>query len=243
MKVIQTKNVGYFKPSLSSRTNAPRDSQQLIEKYHEQLLFLRNSAKLYDAGSYAEAIRLATTMRVLFKHRGENKAVLNQIESHEELDFLVPKFLDTAFNFHQMPLVLICTTKNGAEIVPTLDDEIVKKKIDFDSWWNGIILRLPNGRRVSRALLIESVADREGGTHLDPRPSDFIDQISKFGLGWHFEHQGSSVPAKYIIHASMRQIAHETLRTLDMEYHCEPDTRVGTFVSNFTKITFLRKHN
>ena len=100
--------------------------------------------------------------------------------------------------------------------------------MSFDDWWNQAeILRIKDIRRLTRRELILGIANTEGGAHIDisidpaiytlARTHQRSENIENGFLTYHL-----NAPA----HASVRQIAHETLMTLNTEY---PDFFDGSY--------------
>jgi len=91
------------------------------------------------------------------------------------------------------------------------------KKVSFGRWWNRTTMYKDKaGNEFTRKDLILTVADKEGGAHVDPNLDKAYTNLSRFNsLGWKIHTEGerkdfSNTP----VLPSIRQIAHEFLKTL-----------------------------
>lgn len=118
----------------------PQTRQELIKHLQENLEFLRASCNSFDGGFYAEAKRLATTIRVLSHDTPNSKSILGQLGIKSSI-----KFVNTASEYNPsnlMPhigLVVLSLTDKGVSYEAPLFDlpqkELSQPKIDFDQWW------------------------------------------------------------------------------------------------------------
>src|SRR5215813_13675886 len=67
--------------------------QRLLHKLAEQVQFLERSCEIYDKGEESEAIRIATSLRVIFHHTQKSTSLV------EHLGFKKRKMLSTARGF------------------------------------------------------------------------------------------------------------------------------------------------
>jgi hypothetical protein len=94
----------------------------------------------------------------------------------------------------------------------------------FERWWEAtVILARPAGgeeARFTRRDLVLNLADTDGGAHVDPALDKKYHALSRGGLaGWKHLREGIMVdlrPGPEL--ASMRQIAHEMMVTLERAY-------------------------
>jgi len=98
----------------------------LLMQLEEQRRFLAMSGAAFDAGDHAEAKRIATTLRVLLDGFGSTPALLNELDTRDQIGWL-----DTAGSMlplvgsAQTPLVFAVADERpdheGATWLPTLD--------------------------------------------------------------------------------------------------------------------------
>lgn len=152
----------------------PRSTVQ--EMLAQQLGFLKSSLQAYKDGNDAEALRMATTLRVLIHDTKKSHALLKQVDPN----YLKLKILDRPdFSSGRKILVLygIGVSRSGdgtgaARPVMTLDDPTLQLT-PLDKWWNRLVLVFTdsNGQHIefTRANLVLTLVNKEGGTHVDPR--------------------------------------------------------------------------
>lgn len=58
-------------------------------------------------------------------------------------------------------------------------DEIKYEKVDFNTWWNGIVFKDFEGYTISRKDLIITMANRDGGAHVDRSVNKEYADLSK----------------------------------------------------------------
>ena len=66
----------------------PQSPDELMRHLHENIGFLLASCKEFDKGSFAEAKRLATTLRVLLHDTSQSKSLLGLLGIKNQLNYL-----------------------------------------------------------------------------------------------------------------------------------------------------------
>jgi hypothetical protein len=196
--------------------------EELKAHLKEQIEFLQRSAEAYDEGFKSEAKRLAVVIRVLLHDAKSSTSLLIQLKKKNI------KFYDTAYNYDPKYLTpgliqIRVSTLNGAQYVPPLDDgspsRYLKGKIPFDEWWNKIVFADTTGNKFTRKDLILAVCNKDGGAHIDPKLNKAYADLTRFGsLGWQYGLNG--IDKGFVTDpelASIRQIAHEVLKSLKDE--------------------------
>ena len=143
-------------------------------------------------------------------------------------------FYDTAIDYdpnnlapHMGLIMMRISTKSGVGYIAPLDNlspsRIKKEKVSFDEYWNKIVFRDSADNMFTRGELLLTLANKEGGAHVDPKLDDAYANLSRFNsLGW------KSVVSKGGVRTetemgnpvlpSVRQIAHEVVKTLRDEF-------------------------
>jgi len=218
-----------------------KQSHLELEKHLiEQLQFLELSAHAFDRGFEAEAKRMAVTIRVLLHDTRNSHSLLGQLGLKSKLfwDLSMPAMpvMPGQMMMTGIPcrLVGIGPGRSGAGYLAHLDMVPEQKQIPFDQWWTDIVytenltsrsadgkftMQLqPLGAKVntlSRCDLVRIVTDQDGGAHVDPAIDERYAKLSRDNAaGWTTEVHGVRRPISGIELASIRQIAHEVLRTL-----------------------------
>lgn len=214
--------------------NYVRTKEDLQKQLDDQIYFLKESITAFDSGREMEFKRIALTLRVLLHDSWKSKSLLGQLEMKDTL------FIDSAIPFEELSqsshsgLVMLGTPLHGgsSKPLPILDGPF-ESKITFDNWWNGVVFRDDGGNEFSRKDLVMTVADKDGGAHVDANlPKDYFDLREKNSLGWYdVDGQGVTSPGLDQVPAAIRQIAHEALKSLDVEYsYSVPQGDHGVFI-------------
>lgn len=216
--------------------NYKLSNKDFIENFMIQLKLIKNSCDLYDKGDEFEAIHLASNLRVLLHDKNRNVSLFEHLEIKHKV-----KYLSTTLDFQPANLMshfglgYIRTTNIQSEYKPNLDLDYSRSKLlNFDEWWNEIILSDTN-EFVSRKDVILGIADKEGGAHIDSEIDDVQRKFSKEnGLGW----ESNGVPIlTNTYYVSLRVIAQEILESLKL---FEEAKFIDHYLSNLY-IPFRRK--
>jgi hypothetical protein len=187
----------------------------LEKQMSEQIGFLEKSARLFDDGDYAEAKRLAASLRVLLHETKNSKSLLGQLE------LLDSDFIDTAGDLNPRNMLTECPLLHmriGAEpdFAPTLGNvPIPPTPLKFPVWWGKPVFRDDQRKTFSRKDIVLSVANQDGGAHVDPGLDEPYHRLSRENsLAWTMGTQEGRRPAKNPVPASIRQITYEVLQSI-----------------------------
>lgn len=137
-------------------------------RLREQYDFLRKSVGDFYRGDIAEALRIATVIRVLVHESGSSKPLLKQIASNYlDLPILNKKLRNDSII--SIPIGFRITQQEGC--TPNLDLTSPGYQLDtLGNWWTLDCVRMPplaNPISISRKKLILLLANKDGGTHVD----------------------------------------------------------------------------
>lgn len=207
-------------------TDHSQSNKDLEAHLSEHLQFLQASADAYDAGFEGEAKRIAVSIRVLVHDTGRSHSLLGQLGRKNQ------SFVDSAFplvpgnkSTHSGLVVTSMVIGSGAKYVAFLDDSPHGefKSSDFDSWWNAAVFVDSAGRTLSRRDLVLTVANQDGGAHVDASlNATYADLSRNNSLGWMYSDGTRSEPLGGPERAALRQIGHEVLKTLLPAYEKKP---------------------
>ncbi|MGD1005240.1 MAG: hypothetical protein ABR887_07445 [Methanoregulaceae archaeon] len=197
-----------------------RSANELKEALFTQIGFLNRSARAYDHNNTSEALRMATTLRLLFYNTNRSISLLRQLNKENI------KFFDTAFPPPSNELTVIASlvvmTLIKKTLEPILEPVSLERLISFSDWWeNNIIIRDSNGITYTRKKIVLTLANTDGGAHLDPKLDDDYLQLKKNkSFGWDIKNPDGTIqqfdtPMAY---ATVRQITHEALNTFQKEF-------------------------
>jgi hypothetical protein len=192
----------------------PRD---YIAELKKQIQFIKTSCKVYDDGNCDEAIRIATSLRVIFYKSKISKPIIDKIS--------VENLLSTAFipekgaimsTIHA--LVYLRTTGGNpprAEYIPNLSESSRKKYVSVNEWWEKeVIYHFQSSGPLARKNLVLMAADKDGGAHVDEILPEEYERIMR-GEPWsvHSEMTGGKILLVNGHLASLRQMGYEVLNS------------------------------
>jgi hypothetical protein len=203
-----------------------QSSDELLTHLRDQINFMIASAISFDNGFEGEAKRLAVAIRILVHDTSRSSALLTLLR---KMDIL---FYDSASAFdprNLLPsncLTMIRASKKGGEelvgdYVAPLDRlspaRNKDKKAGFGKWWNRTTMyKDKEGNLFTRRDLVLAVANKEGGAHIDRKLDQAYANLARFNsLGWKVFTEGREKDfLNSPVLPSIRQIAHEVLKTL-----------------------------
>ncbi len=200
---------------MSAKVTRTRDD--LEASFREQAGFLQASAKLFDEGHTSEAKRLATTLRVLLHDKRQSKSLLSQLgyeflKFHDSTGPEMPENLLT-----ECPLVIMGIGGSGPDFRPLLDSgpfSTVQKP--FAVWWSQIVFVDNRRATFTRKDVVLSVADTDGGAHVDPALPEAYHRLSRENsIAWMVGSPAGKRAAQNPVPAAIRQITYEVLRSIE----------------------------
>jgi hypothetical protein len=197
-----------------------RTPDQLNELFLEQLEFLKLSCTSFDNGFVGEIKRLAVSVRVLV-HDTKNSTSLLTLTNKKGV-----VFLDTAHPYNDAnqlshsSLVEFHMRSSGVEVRAHLDSVLQTSLLPFEAWWNGVVLVDSSKNEFSRRDITLYLANKDGGAHVDHQIDEVFDNLrNKNSLGWMSDKgDGREISWEDHVPATMRQIAHEIIKSLDKSY-------------------------
>ena len=142
-----------------------------------------------------------------------------------QLGLLTIPFYSTAYRWDASNLVAhhgllqLRISPSGSSYHAPFDDRPphILRWVSFDEWWSEIVFDDRKGNTLTRKQLILTLANKEGGAHVDPNLSPAYEAIAKKNaLGWFVSTPDGKVPLPGRVELfGMRQVAHEILRTLE----------------------------
>jgi hypothetical protein len=198
-----------------------KDRAALLENLAESTQFLISSASSFDGGYEAEAKRLAVTLRVLLHDTPQSHSLLGLLGVKGQM-----RFTNTAADIEPdnvlptLGLVMMLPAGGSpryAAPLGNLPPPSVRPPAEFTVWWNNDVTKDKNKNLWSRKSFVQTLANKEGGAHVDPSLNDKYEAlVRRNGLSWLTNNPDGSLrplegsPAA----ASVRQITYEVLDTL-----------------------------
>ncbi len=207
-------------------TKINQTSEDLDRHLREQLHFLSESAESYDKGYEAEAKRMAVCLRILLHDNPPNSvSLLEQLGLKSTAKFYDSALPSRPGELNMGASLIVIPAQNNAKAIPFLDDSPpgTSGLVSFDEYWNRPVL-YAGGKHFTRKELVKLVADQDGGAHIDPSLNEEYANLSRNdSFGWKAgSNDAPSDPVKFSELASIRQITHEILRTLEPDYPHKP---------------------
>lgn len=199
-----------------------KPQQELERQLRERLTLLRKSADEFDRGDRSEATRIAAELRIVAHDTTRSQSLLGLLGIKGTL-----LFLDTSDLMPSAPGTLMLTGGlawlefPSARHMAPLDRATVFGRRPFDAWWTGLAIRVPdtdtgNPRDFRRSDLVLTVANKDGGAHIDPDIDRTFFELTRNSAlgevavgGKKVEWDSNPVPC------ALRQIAYEFLRTIE----------------------------
>ncbi len=212
--------------------NLPQTQQDLERQLRDQIQLMESSATSFDLGFEAEAKRLALSVRVLLHDTRTSHSLLGQLNRKNI------KFYDSSFDYdpanlltHGGLVAIAIPATSGSQkhkYIALLDELPMKTipQVDFDTWWNKVVFVDRQKRQLTRAELVLTAADQDGGAHVDPTlDQPYADLSRSNSLAWFSSSQGTAQPMDDPTRSAIRQIAHEIIKSLKTGYTKKPDLR------------------
>jgi hypothetical protein len=189
---------------MDSSTRTPLSEVQLVAAFERQCRFISRSAELVVGGDPDEVVRVAVALRVLFHDTKQSHSILEQLGWKEKIDYVdslrpleaMPGLslglsgTDSAGNRVEapMPMGLVGqhhTPEGTIGYHPCcLADSVAEKTLNFSEWWGKKNIAYLGAPTFSRWDLVGTMANQDGGAHVDPRgTSDVYDRFKTRGAG------------------------------------------------------------
>jgi hypothetical protein len=183
----------------------------------KQIQYIKTSCREYDAGNLDEAIRIGTSLRIIFYKSKNSKPITEKLP--------IELLLSTAFvqdknaikgTLHALVYLQMSVGQPPkAEYVPNLSNTNKSRFISVAEWWEREpIYDFANTGMVSRKRLVLIAANKDGGAHVDSTLPNEYERI-KSGEPW-TAHAGSTGEKLNLDNghlASLRQMGHEVINS------------------------------
>lgn len=212
----------------------------------EQIHLLKTTCTSYDLGDISQAKLIATQLRGLL-HTARSDSLLKQLKMLDQ-DFLNTARPQNQEDYKVAEALLVATHLGMGAYVPVYDSAQTNEYISFVDWWDMPILISTNGEFIlTRKELVRIMANQDGVSHVDPSLQEKYAHFSRNNgfntmivTGFEMLPDGGFPPTlenanfesiPQVEYASVRQIAHELLATLD-EQITIADQPSGVVVGN-----------
>lgn len=203
--------------------------QELIEQLGKQLGFIGRSSAAFDQGFEDEAVRLAVCIRVLVHDTDRSTSLLQHLWTKTKIDWW-----DSAIQFNPMSLIAhvgltsMVTRVEADGTVTSRHEPTFRAPLPFAGSWQGFswwwsrqpVIVASKKQQFTRKDLVLSAANKDGGAHVDSQLDEAYAALTRFNSsGWEINRNGQVSPLdNNVAFPSMRQIAHEVLKSLRPHY-------------------------
>lgn len=213
---------------MESGKKVKKSKEELTQDLRDQLSLLISACKTYDEGLDVAALHISVSLRVLLHDNGrQSKSLLDQLGERDK------RFYDTAGKINPKNLASEINLVRTAWRRDTLAAPLIVKyepkldaisphkpvsRIPFAEWWNSPIIKDRSNNTLTRRELVRSVADQDGGAHVDLELNSIYHKISRLRsaeMARFYDETGTIEISNRLELACIRQIAHETLRSVE----------------------------
>lgn len=231
-------------PKKVEHTSLPKN--ELKDQLDGQVQLLIKRCTAFDSGDIEEAKSIAITIRILVYDR-KWPSLLRQLNLG-----VATKLVNSCLVLQGgMPIkkseTYLAASLLGNQIhqwKPNFDDTPVKL-CNFDQWWNGIIVKDFEGNDFTRKNLVMVFANQDGGAHVDSKIESKFYNLTRKNSMQQFTLSGfSKLPEKIDgsqlksitspAYYAVRQIAHELLKSLSIDYEIDKNQYSGLGISFFS---------
>ena len=214
----------------------PRTHAETEQIGRDCLVYLQHLCEDYDKGNTFAVVLIAVVLRTLLKTKGSTISVLEQLGLHT-IPFVDSSLPKGSFSFWKLGdnvcnhtflmqnvygglLIKKVTNKDNGlnlDFLPLLDANRNSKTVPFEEWYQGVVFESKD-HSFTREDCVESVADKDGGAHLDRNiPMDYHTFRQPTALQVLIDGQ-LAVFNQNPVYVSVRQIAWEVLESWEEEY-------------------------
>jgi hypothetical protein len=194
-----------------------QDNARFIAQLRRQLGYLERSAALYDSGQVDEAIRIATTIRVLVHDTRNSTSLLSHLGAKTIAFATTAKPEPIPVNvLFQEDLVSFTARGLGAKT----DPRDICCHIPVDQWWGQVVHIAGRDAQLTRRSIVLFAANQDGGTHVDEEVSPHGRKLLEGAWVsiWHDPATGEVRPEHHRNHhlVMLRTMAFEILHSPDI---------------------------
>mgnify|MGYP000843939753 CR=1 FL=1 len=227
-----------------------KTSEQLTENIEEQIQFLQTSVNQFDSGMEAESKRMAVAARVLLYDSSHSMSIIKQLGIRDVMLFISSTYQYMPVNMvPYLGLIGIASSDGKGKYTPFCkmqDPHEFEKWHKLDDWWNELVID-DKSYKFTRKDIVKLLANTDGGAHVDPTSIDEYDNlIYDNSLGWCYSNaDGVCALDNNAAYVTMRQIAHEIIRSFTLYKHILSSTKeeVGCGVAVYLPKKILRRNS
>lgn len=199
-----------------------REKPDFERKLREQVKFISNSSKAFDSGDEEEAIRIATALRIIFHTTTSSTSLVTHLRFDHK------RMLSSARGYNNW-MDYIGFKENLNSPTPMVTFPLLNDKwqeVNIETWWQKQVVFEHESREYSRKKIILSMANKDGGAHVDSKLEEYYEVLcaGEWGFGITGDltfdgpepfPQGVTMYPKNGHLSLIRQFGHEVLNTIE----------------------------
>jgi hypothetical protein len=208
-----------------------------VRQLDKQLRYIETSAREYDAGEKDEAIRIATSLRVIFHHTSRSTSLLFHLQARYTRiltsahsppypsDYWPMGQIRGSFHMpehhskncpHYEPIRAV----EEASFVPWLGKKSLKRQVQSPDWWEKEPAIILHGKKARRRDVVLWASNKDGRAHVDHvLPADYLhlSDCLRVCIGPPGdEGDGLEMKPTDVHFALLRQMAYEVLKSPEL---------------------------
>lgn len=204
-----------------------KNTNELMVDLKDIIDFMISSSISYDNGHEGECKRMSVSIRILVRDTTKSSSLLSQLGFLDNMlfyDSATPFHPDNPLSSNCLTMIRIATSSEKVGEINYVapldwrqDRGMIIKKMKFNRWWNTqVVLKDTNKNEFHRKNIILTMADQDGGAHVDPTLDGAYAKLTRFNsLCWRYiDNTGNAIELSNPVPASIRQINHEMIKTL-----------------------------
>jgi len=146
--------------------------EDVMIRFKENMGFLISSARAFDSGDHAEALRLAAVVRTLSYDEGRGHSILTQLGAKPKMlwrSYYTPFGLDIPEGtpVFGSSLHSVAFAADGSSYLEPVDFGGEGRQMSYDEWWVGEpVVEFGEGH-ITRRQLVLGLVNQDGGAHVD----------------------------------------------------------------------------
>ncbi|WP_143435397.1 SEC-C domain-containing protein [Henriciella aquimarina] len=221
--------------------NVSREVDEARAELDVQLRLLRKSCHEFDSGDSDETRNISRALRVICADdNGHNNPCLLSLAQRDNVDFIDTSFQYNPYNIApEFGLIVAVLGPQTAGPKAFLDTYEQARNVSFSNWLNATIIDDKEGTTFSRLRLLKAMANMGGGTHFPRDLRPFFTRLREYKFTAQMTFTDKEIPLLGAADQSMRQIAHEVLKSLDPSYQRSIWVESGAMMAGKTQTILL----
>jgi len=197
-------------------------NDRLVSKLKEQVQFIRRSCAAFDAeGAEDEAIRIATSLRIMFHDTRNSTSLLSLLGSKS--GGMLSSTRGHGDWLDYLSIQINVSRQQPVKMLPIRGTRF--REVPIPDWWETETVFIHKGVAHPRRMIILSAANKDGGAHVDESLEEYYEFLCSgewaVGIMGNLQFSGEPWFEQGITHygrnahlALIRQFAHEVLASV-----------------------------